>query len=118
MAVYKLFPTQDATIYSLFPNMNTGLDEIIEATETSFAYSTPNPQTSRFLINFSETEIDDLLDNKEVNMSYLPDGVEKQIYKNLLVYGLNIVKEVISTSKIEIAGHEITFNIKPVENVQ
>ena len=64
MAVYKLFPTQDATIYSLFPNMNTGLDEIIEATETSFAYSTPNPQTSRFLINFSETEIDDVLENK------------------------------------------------------
>ena len=55
MAVYKLFPSQDATIYSLFPSMNTGLDEIIEATETSFAYSTPNPQTSRFLINFSET---------------------------------------------------------------
>jgi len=64
MAVYKLFPSQDATIYSLFPNMNTGLDEVIEATETSFAYSTPNPQTSRFLMNFSETEIDDLLDNK------------------------------------------------------
>ena len=64
MAVYKLFPSKDATIYSLFPNMNTGLDEIIEATETSFAYSTPNPQTSRFLINFSEDEIDDLLDNK------------------------------------------------------
>lgn len=64
MAVYKLFPTKDATIYSLFPNMNTGLDEILEATETSFAYSDPNPQTSRFLINFSETEIDDVLENK------------------------------------------------------
>ena len=56
MAVYKLFPTQDATLYSLFPNMNTGLDEIVEATETSFAYSDPNPQTSRFVINFSEDD--------------------------------------------------------------
>jgi len=64
MAVYKIFPEKDATLYSLFPNMNTGLDEIIEATETSFAFSDPNPQTSRFVINFSETEIDDLLDNK------------------------------------------------------
>ena len=64
MAVYKLFPTKDATLYSLFPNMNTGLDEIVEASETSFAYSDPNPQTSRFLINFSETEIDDVLENK------------------------------------------------------
>ena len=64
MAVYKLFPTKDATLYSILPNMNTGLDEIIEATETSFAYADPNPQTSRFLINFSEDEIDDVLDNK------------------------------------------------------
>jgi hypothetical protein len=64
MAVYKLFPSKDATLYSLFPNMNTGLDEIVEATETSFAYSDPNPQTSRFLINFSEEEIDDVLQNK------------------------------------------------------
>ena len=58
--------------------------------------------------------VDELLDNKEVNMSYLPDGVEKQIYKNLLVYGLNIMKEVISTSKVEIVGHEITFTVKPL----
>ena len=64
MAVYKLFPSQDATLYSLFPNMNTGLDEIIEATETSFAYADPNPQTSRFIINFSEDEIDDVLLSK------------------------------------------------------
>jgi hypothetical protein len=64
MAVYKLFPTKDATLYSLFPSMNTGLDEIIEATETSFAYANPNPQTSRFVIDFSETEIDDVLENK------------------------------------------------------
>jgi hypothetical protein len=64
MAVYKLFPTKDATLYSILPNMNTGLDEIIEATQTSFAHADPNPQTSRFLINFSEDEIDDVLDNK------------------------------------------------------
>ena len=32
MAVYKIFPTQDATLYSAYPSMNTGIDEIIEAT--------------------------------------------------------------------------------------
>ena len=62
MAVYKIFPSQDATLYSLFPNMNTGLDEIIEATETSFAYAEPNPQTSRFLIKFSNEEIASAID--------------------------------------------------------
>jgi hypothetical protein len=57
MAVLKIFPEKDATLYSLFPNMNTGLDEIVEATETVFAYSDPNPQTSRFLIQFANEDL-------------------------------------------------------------
>jgi len=60
MAVYRIFPTQDATLYSLFPSMNTGLDEIVEATTTTFAYSPPNPQVSRFVMQFSQTEIDNI----------------------------------------------------------
>jgi len=68
MAVYKIFPEKDATIYSLFPNMNTGMDEIVEATETVFAYSDPNPQTSRFLIKFSEEDIAQAFD-------LIPDNV-------------------------------------------
>jgi hypothetical protein len=64
MAVYKLFPTKDATLYSLFPTMNTGLDPIMEATLTTFAYANPNPQVSRFLITFDETEMEDILENK------------------------------------------------------
>ena len=64
MAIYKIFPTQDATLYSMYPTMNTGLDEIIEATLTSIAPSDPNPQTSRFLIQFDQTEIEDVVNNK------------------------------------------------------
>jgi hypothetical protein len=62
MAVYKIFPEKDATMYSLFPNMNTGMDEIIEATETVFAYSDPNPQTSRFLIRFDNNDLNTAFD--------------------------------------------------------
>ena len=57
MAVLKIFPDKDATLYSLFPTMNTGLDEIVEATETVFAYSDPSPQTSRFLISFANEDL-------------------------------------------------------------
>jgi hypothetical protein len=64
MAVYKIFPEKDATLYSLFPNMNTGLDPIMEATLTTFAYSDPNPQVSRFLVYFPMDEIDYIIDNK------------------------------------------------------
>jgi hypothetical protein len=64
MAVYKIFPSKDATIYSLFPNMNTGLDEIIEATETQISSTNnSNPAASRFLIQFSDSEIENVLEN-------------------------------------------------------
>lgn len=61
MAVYKLFPEKDSTIYSGFPSMNTGLDEILEA---STFYDTISPEVSRYLIKFSQTEIEDIIDNK------------------------------------------------------
>ena len=54
MAVYKIFPTKDATLYSQYNDMNTGLDEIIEASTT---IQETKPQVSRYLIHFSDTEI-------------------------------------------------------------
>ena len=64
MAVYKIFPTQDATMYSLYPSMNTGVDEIIESTTTAFGAFDPDPQVSRFLIQFDSTQINDIINNK------------------------------------------------------
>ena len=44
MAVYKLFPTKDATLYSGYQAMNTGLDSIIETT-TDFKIGNPAQRT-------------------------------------------------------------------------
>ena len=63
MAVYKLFPAQDASIYSAYPAMNTGLDPQLEASTTAFAYSDPNPQVSRYLVKFSNEDLTEVLDN-------------------------------------------------------
>ena len=60
MAVYKLFPEKDATLYSAYPVQNTGLDEIIEASTT---YIPNQPEVSRFLLQFSQDEINDLINN-------------------------------------------------------
>lgn len=30
MSIYKIFPEADTTLYSAYPNKNTGLDEILE----------------------------------------------------------------------------------------
>jgi hypothetical protein len=45
-------------------------------------------------------------------MSYVPDVVEKEIYKNLIIYFFGIFKEVVDSTKIEFLDHEITFIIK------
>ena len=67
MAVYKIFPTKDATLYSEFPNMNTGLDAIIEA---STYLKEGVPQTSRYLIQFSSTEIQSVVDDVITSTSF------------------------------------------------
>jgi len=65
MAVYKIFPTKDATIYSTYPNENTGLDEIIECSTKIESFTDfTGPQTSRFLIQFDSSEINDIITNK------------------------------------------------------
>jgi hypothetical protein len=64
MAIYKIFPTKDATLYSNYPDKNTGLDSILEASLTVGEPPNPQPQTSRFLIQFSTDEITEIIDNK------------------------------------------------------
>ena len=64
MAVYKIFPTKDTTLYEQYPNRNTGLDQILEV---SSYYSQGTRYNSRYLIEFSTTEIQDVLNNKATN---------------------------------------------------
>ena len=63
MAVYKIFPLQDATLYSFYPTMNTGIDPILEVGNLNENIN-PVPQVSRFLVQFDQTEIEDVIDNK------------------------------------------------------
>ena len=58
MAVYKIFPSADATLYSDSPSQNTGLDEIIEfSTFNSTPLYAYTPQVSRALIQFSNSDL-------------------------------------------------------------
>jgi hypothetical protein len=62
MAVYKIFPEKDATLYSEYPAMNAGIDEIIEATTTQAINGSPT--VSRFLVQFPQSEILDVINSK------------------------------------------------------
>ena len=54
MANRKIFPTKDASMYTVIQSMNTGLDEILEATTV---ISEQKPQVSRYVLEFSQDEI-------------------------------------------------------------
>ncbi len=64
MAVYKLFPIKDATIYSGYPAMNTGLDALLEINSEYPITLTPTPRVARSLIQFDQAEIDSVFDTK------------------------------------------------------
>lgn len=83
MAIYKIFPTKDTTLYTEFPNMNTGLDEIIEA---STYVKNSKGQVSRYLVQFSTSEITNIIENQTLNgewTAYLRNF-------NAIVTGLNL----------------------------
>ena len=61
MAVYKIFPSKDATIYSRYPKRNTGLDSILEV---SADYATTTPQVSRYLVQFDQEEINSVFNDR------------------------------------------------------
>ena len=69
MAVYKLFPLQDAGLYSFYGYMNTGIDPIIEVGNLSVNIN-PQPQVFRYLVEFDQSDIENVIDNK------VPAGVE------------------------------------------
>ncbi len=61
MAVYKLFPLQDSTLYSGYPEMNTGIDAILEISNT-YPSTFSTPIVARSLIQFDQSQINSIID--------------------------------------------------------
>lgn len=62
MAIYKIFPIKDASIYSKYPEDNFGRDEILEI-------SANEGNISRTLIKFKGEELNNILEESEYNYS-------------------------------------------------
>lgn len=68
MGVYKIFPSQDTTIYTDYTTLNAGLDAILDLSKNApnlFASSS----TSRVLIKFDNSDISDALSKSGVNFT-------------------------------------------------
>lgn len=68
MAIYRIYPDKDATLYSEAPTSNTGKDEILEI--AGYEDITGTARTNRTLISFDTDEIKDIIDTKVSGSSY------------------------------------------------
>jgi hypothetical protein len=68
MAVYKIFPEKSATLYSYYPTLNSGIDEILDVS-TYYSFDGTN-EVSRPLIKFPSDQISDIITNKISGSSF------------------------------------------------
>ena len=61
MAIYKLFPSQDASIYSAYRPMNTGLDPILDIANFVTEFN-PVAQVARSVVQFDQSEVENVID--------------------------------------------------------
>jgi len=54
------------------------------------------------------------LENAKVNVSFIPDKMEKQIYVNIIRILLANLQSLTETVRIEIMNHVITLRIEPM----
>ena len=68
MGVYKIFPSQDTTIYTDYNTLNAGLDAILDLSKNA-PNLYPSSSTSRILIQFDNTDISDAVAKSGANFT-------------------------------------------------
>lgn len=70
-------------------------------------------------IEISKKQIDifveRLLNNKDINIKYLPDYVERQLYRNMFTILINLIQNLTDTTEIKFMGHKILLSVAPNE---
>lgn len=70
------------------------------------------PQSTKEEEKCVEEFVEKNFDN--VDFSFVPDGIEKEIYEKMLLLLMNNLKQMASSVKIEFLNHVITINITPI----
>lgn len=58
--------------------------------------------------------VDRYLKDEHINNKFIPDVVEKRIYRNILRLITGLAKDTLGHANIQILGHQINFNITPI----
>ena len=68
MAIYKIFPEKSATLYSYYPTLNAGIDEVLDLSTYNNIDGTY--EVARPIIQFPQSEIIDVFTNKVSSSAY------------------------------------------------
>jgi hypothetical protein len=55
-----------------------------------------------------------ILQNKDLNLSFVPDSIEAKIYEKILSMTINEIHQILSTVKIQFLDQEITLHMNPI----
>ena len=89
MAIYKIFPEKSATLYSYYPTLNAGIDEILDL--STYLTIEGTNEVARPIIQFPQSEILDIINNKVSGSSYsaslrLSLATAAQLPQNYTIY--------------------------------
>jgi len=57
--------------------------------------------------------VDELLKDENINIKYLPDYVEKQLYRNIFTIAVGVLDKILNTTELNMIGHQIKLSIEP-----
>lgn len=58
--------------------------------------------------------VDEVLAESENNSAWIPDSIERAVYKKLTTVCVRALKQVLSTASVDVAGHSLKFALQPV----
>lgn len=68
-------------------------------------------ETSHISKEKIEEFVNEMLANPDINITYIPDSVEKQIYVNIFAMVLNFLSNMSDTTSIDFLGHKVKIQI-------
>lgn len=58
--------------------------------------------------------VEKILDDENINIKYLPDFVERQIYRNVFNIFINLLDNLFEKTTVRFMGHKLTFDLQPL----
>lgn len=71
------------------------------------------PQLSKALV---DEFVDEMLKDENVNISGLPDFIERRVYANVIIMMMSMIDKVLESTHIQFMNHRIVFDVVPQED--